>query len=81
MLCIRSSEIPHVPSEERRCAQCGTGVWVSFASLGLAVQHGAQFICPECALGQMEGKDQITLQGPTPEQLEEIVNKLNEETH
>ena len=81
MLCIRTSEIPHVPSEERKCGKCGTGVWVSFASLGLAAEHGAQFICPECALEQTKGKDRITFQKPTPEQVAEIVKKLNEETH
>lgn len=79
MLCLRTDEPAHVPCEVRMCAKCSHDVWVSIASLKVAEQHQALFLCSTCFFKRMENLPEgreVRIKAPNAEQVEEIRAKL-----
>lgn len=86
MMCLLVDDTPraHVPSVTKACAKCSRPVWVSDASVQIAISRSAEYVCNECFMERMDSLPsdrEITLQVPTKEQVEEIVESARDITN
>lgn len=77
VLCLRVDDNPLPPmvnSEERVCANCGTGIWFAESTIPALKEHGVteatvNLVCSSCVLKLFP---ELKLQPPTAAQMEAI---------
>jgi hypothetical protein len=63
-------------STKHPCAECGQKVWVSPASMKLAKEKKAVYLCIPCAQKMMEDDDEAEIATPSKEQIKELRDTL-----
>lgn len=72
VLCVRCTSPAFVHSVTRTCIECRASVWVSMATVELAVRERAFYVCTECIPALGDANEVFKAKPPTPEQLLEM---------
>lgn len=71
LVCQFATIAPQVPSIERSCADCGTGIWVSHTMTPRVDSGGAKPLCPRCVRRFMRVQQDLVFE-VAPEQTAEL---------
>lgn len=61
------------------CSKCGCTVWISPASMDLAIEKKAKIQCIPCVTAEIDPEDTIHVYPPSPEQAREIREALKKD--